>query len=397
MIVKQNVSQNFSLISERMLGNILLGILLVSLLSYEAHLYPLYRAMTALVLLTGIAVALLLARSFRWGDVFKSNSAVLVLLLVQLVAGIGSMVLYGDGSLGWVIQVASTFLSFAVFYLMFPVLTKETSYRILKSFFLVATLASVFSIVLMRTGSLFGYSVLWGTRSQSVFFDANYYGGIAGVSAAFFFFYHCRGWYIYFAINVCGVVSSGSRGALLALLAALMFGLFRDLILRHKAKPLFLAISALCVVFLGLHYLGEIGFFRSYQGSSGRLDMWILIIPVLMDSFFFGYGYGSAPALIRRYTLATNGSLHNAYLDHIASYGFISFFIYIYMIAKCISRAFFNDRIGSAMLCCSVALIVNAMTISINLGGVGILSLLLSLLLGWMNVDNQSQLPPQSD
>ncbi len=150
----------------------------------------------------------------------------------------------------------------------------------------------------------------------------------------------------------CGIVFTGSRGALISLIAVLAFISFLNLrselktkalnistALRSKAIVLIGANVALLVfLFLSVSWLGrgnmvlrQTGIRGPEEFSNGRIEFWRNSLEIIRDNPIIGTGLGSFGVAYTRYD-DWNGALrvehaHNDYLEILATTGIVGFLI----------------------------------------------------------------------
>ena len=109
-----------------------------------------------------------------------------------------------------------------------------------------------------------------------------------------------------------------------------------------------------------------------------------IIIKLIYKEPIWGYGYGAVGDLLKDMG-ATNASSHNSYLDYIMMYGTPVFIINIFIILKGLLKGIKN-KLPQEITKSIIFLLITANSISINLGGLGALSLLLTIFLGLSNI-----------
>lgn len=371
--------------------------LFISLFSYEAHIYQsYYSVLLVIVLALGILAVCVSEHKSVFLNSFRVDSLPLLLLAAQLVSGILSTAIYGISANTWPIVAMTTYLTIFVFYSNVSIIKSLNLQECINIIMGFITACAAFSVLLYEFGTLLGYKILWGSRSPSIFFDANYAGAIFTVSSIYYISEYSRDnrkLLVYAVVNTLGVLTTGSRGALVSLVIGIVSIFFlKESKVGIFKKIIIIAILLICI-YIGYRILLDFGYLRVSQGSSGRIEMWQYIIKIISDNPVTGFGYGSTNEILASGRF-TNGSSHNAYLDYISMYGIPVFIIYATIIIKSILKEIFSMNCKASIVCCSICLLANAMTISINFGGLGILSLLLTLFLGLMNCNDNSELYP---
>ena len=133
-------------------------------------------------------------------------------------------------------------------------------------------------------------------------------------------------------------------------------------------------------------YLNSINFFRLKQGSNGRIQMITYALETTTDRPIVGYGYGMVGEILSKAGFL-NSSTHNSLADFAVGFGLPAVIIYIVYIAQSIFRGVKNRK-NIGVICAVICLSINMNTVSYVLGGVGIASMLYTILLGLCRVSN---------
>ena len=367
---------------------ILFACLVCSLMSYEKHVYEtLYYVALFATLCIGVLPLLLINFKVVSYNFVKENLIVLILIFLKILAGIIST--FNEVHIDyWLPLEVMTTISIVVFYLLLPYFFKSELVIAFDLVFKIIVITAIISIIISLKGNFLGYEILWGTRSASIYFDANYCGLIMAIAVAYFLYGKSKYCPIYALICLFGLISTGSRASLLSLFVVVLMDQCVKLIVR---KQIVTIISVIIVVIFCLNLidtltdaLAGIEYFRAEQGSNGRLDLWRWAWEVISNAPFFGYGYGSLQNLLHNSGLPW-ASTHNSYIDYIVMFGIPSFLVYITIILIGIYRGLNKIKIHENLFCCIGILVINANFISVNVGGFGFLSCIFTLMLGIMN------------
>ena len=200
----------------------------------------------------------------------------------------------------------------------------------------------------------------WGTRQTLVIFgtstDANEFASFFVIALSIALYYLiCEKKIIIrvlsgvlFVLGIYVVLMSGSRGALLSLIVALLFTLFGSKKFSIGNIILIIVIVFALVVILPTYILPLIpketlsrltlDALQSDNGS-GRSDIWLAALEIFIhDSPFrwiFGYGYWG---LYVTTWVGTTGTMHNQYVQQLIAYGIIGLFLYLNLIINAYKR-----------------------------------------------------------
>ncbi|WP_181248208.1 O-antigen ligase family protein [Halanaerobium saccharolyticum] len=313
---------------------------------------------------------------------FKKSIEVNILSITLVFVTLISSIKYGMVTFPGLVKVLGTILSLYIFYLFIPIIIYNDLDNKIKKLVNITTFFSLIAIFIAIKGDFLGYTLRY-QRSASIFFDPNYFGTIASIG--FILSINHRGKYkIYALINLLALYFSGSRAAMIALFFVMLtFFLYNQKInFKVILKLLLLVLS---IVFLIL-FLWNKDFFRIYQGLNSRDKLWIASFKMISNEPIWGYGYGTLTKLLNSYGFQW-ASFHNSYLDYITMYGIPTWIIYMLIIFKATLLGIKN-KIPKEITESIIFLLIVANSISINLGGLGALSLLLTLFLGLSNISS---------
>ncbi|WP_158080491.1 O-antigen ligase family protein [Alkalithermobacter paradoxus] len=337
------------------------------------------------VLLLGIIALFFNSNNFKISNIYgrnlKRNIEVHFLSILLIFSTLIASIKYGMITFTGLIIVISTILSLYVFYLFIPILIYSDLDNKTQKLIKFITFFSLVSIVIGIQGSFLGYNPTHYKRIASIFFDPNYFGTIASIG--FILSINRKGKYkIYALLNMLALYFSGSRAAMIALIFVMIIFFFYNKKIRSKTIFKFLLLGI--ITYFAIGFLADINFFRIYHGLSSRDYLWRLSFELILNEPIWGYGYGSVADLIRSMG-AQNASSHNSYLDYIIMYGIPAFVINVFIILKATFLGIKN-KLPQEITKSILFLLIVANSISINLGGLGVLSLLLTLFLGLSNM-----------
>lgn len=362
------------------------SLIIISFFSYERNLYRnYYQLMITSILILGIIVLFFNSNNIKISILYcrnlKNNIGVHLLSISIVFATLIASIKYGMLTFTGLIIVISTILSLYVFYLFIPIIIYQDLDNKTQKLIKIITFFSLVSIFIGIQGSFLGYTPTHHRRIASIFFDPNYFGTIASIG--FILSINRKGKYkIYALLNLIALYYSGSRAAMIALIFVVVIFFFYNKKISSKTILKFLLLGIITYIAIG--FLADINFFRVYQGLSSRDYLWRLSFELILNEPIWGYGYGSVGDLIRSMG-AENASSHNSYLDYIMTYGIPVFIVYMLIILKAAFSGVKN-KLPQEITKSIIFLLIVANSISINLGGLGALSLLLTLFLGSSNM-----------
>lgn len=360
-------------------------LIIFSFLSYEKNIYrSSYQLITIFVLALGFFLVVINLRNKLLLNKFlkdcKKNRLIYILCMLLLITSFINNIRYSFINIGSILTIISMIISIYIFYIFIPIIIIPNYDKYIKSLVLLITFFSFISIIIYFNGSFLGYNATYYKRISSIFFDPNYFGTLAALGVILCYSIK-KNVKFYFLINLLGVYYSGSRMAMIALLiVSIIFYFYRKKLTVKRIVAFFIMIG---VIYLFINFLFNNDYFRVYQGLSSRDDLWNISFDLILKEPLYGYGYGSVGTLMKSEG-AKNGSSHNSYLDQILMYGIPYFIIYFSITLKSLVRGV-RSNVPKGIIQCSVFLLISANSISINIGGVGATSLLLTLFLGICN------------
>lgn len=338
-----------------------LPLLFLSVISFEITLYP-YYSFVSMISFLGILFFIFYyykAIKVKEGYWFFILGYVFFTFIISL---------YHFSVLG-LIRSIFTFFSFYLCYLL--IINKVNLFKI---YFYFSLIPLFFSFLLQIKKDLFIWAFVDG-RNASFMFDPNYCGVFFVSSAliSLIIFDKNQLKWIYFSLFSIGVLFTFSKGAMLAL----FIGFFVYLYCNYYYKSL-LYIFPFSVLILLFYFYSDFDFtlFRVEQGFNSRDGFFKAVLDhVFSNGNYMGGGDGILKKLLED-NYFENHSTHNFYLDLLVNNGLIPLIILIGFIGF-ICLLGFKDR--NIYLSLFFALFIASNSISISLGGIGILSLILTL------------------
>lgn len=234
-----------------------------------------------------------------------------------------------------------------------------------------------------------GRFLLWEkvyvVRNASILYDANFCANILGCGFTLLIIDRkIEGFkkIAYLMLLTYAIYRTGSRGTLLSLVVCIfMYVIIFSKLKIYKKISLIIIMIIISIYVYG--YLDSVDFFRTYQGSNYRGEMWQWAAKMIMKSPFVGYGYASVGNLLLEAGFV-NTSTHNSLLDFAFSYGIPATIVYFVILSKALYNGAKNGdrRLFLTML----FMLINSNTILYSFGGVGLSSILFTILLGDLNM-----------
>ncbi|KOP78978.1 hypothetical protein AMS59_08020 [Lysinibacillus sp. FJAT-14745] len=366
---------------------LLVIIVFLSLISFEKTIYSNIYSLILICILS-VALVLLVTHFVMERERFEQllfqvinhNNVVILLIYFLFFSSFLSSLSNGLISLGGLLRLFSTSLSLVVFFLIIPKLTHTVIGKVDRFIIYLISLFSIVGIMTKVNGSFFIYDTYYG-RVNSIYFDPNYFGAIAGVAVilsamkkGFLFKVLC-------VLNFTALFLSNSRTAFLALCLTMLLTFFY----RRRVKIGTIVFTVFFIMILGIsvYFLNEADFFRIEQGLNSRGDLWEIAISLIKKQPLWGYGQESIPYLLAEYGVE-NSSTHNAYFDYMLSYGIPCMVLYIFIMFIAFYRGIKN-KVNRSMIQVPFFLLICSGAINISIGGLGATSLLFTLYLGMCN------------
>lgn len=371
---------------QQLIGILFSLLMFIGFLSYEYTIYRhAYQAMILSIFILGVIIIILGTTESNipfYLKALRNNNIIFVLSSSMLLSTLLSSLTVGLVTYHSLFSVLLIIFTFYIFFLLLPTLLNNLDQKARKLSSLI-TFFSAIGIIIGMEGNFLGYSPTHYPRVSSIFFDPNYFGTLCAIG--FILCMSNKGIYRLFAfINLLALYFSGSRAAMISLFIVVFVFYFHK---KKWNKKTLLSFVALCIAgYLSLTFLLNTGYFRFYNGLSSRDYLWELSFNIIKEQPIWGYGHGSVAGVLQNIGASISSS-HNAYLDFIITYGYPTFFLYSFVIIK----AFYigaKNNIPQYVLKSAFLLCISANSISINLGGLGITSLLFTLFLGICNASN---------
>ena len=367
--------------------------MMLSSLGYESHLFDFYSYIQILV--SFLFLLLFIGYSYENGRLsIKGNRLLYAMLTMMVINSTIASLIYNENSISNALSVPLMFFTGITMYVVIPKLMdkyKKIELSLMNYMSLFCFVLALLSIVMeINGGSFLVWHKPYLTRTASIYYDANFYANIIGCGFSIVAVRNDVNKKIKFlvlSVIAYSIYLSGSRGTLLSLALAifLYIVIFSNLKIYKKIIILFLFLIA---GIQGYMYLDSADYFRTYQGSNNRLDMWEWAFEKIISSPIIGYGYGSIATLLSSSGF-TNASTHNSFVDYAFSYGLICLIIYLYLIFKIIYRSIRNKLVGPILLAV-LFMLFNSNTILYSFGGVGFSSIILTVFLGVLNFKNMT-------
>ena len=372
---------------------LLLSSLLISLFSYEVHLFKFYK-ITQFLSSGFLVVHLLLylknEKAKHW--LLRQNKQFLTLIVMFFLMvsnTIMGYIYYGYNTVISILNVIVLFITCVeLFYVIPNLILSDINFKkiLKKTILLFGFLLATFSCLLHFNGNkLFGYT-LENYRNASFYYDPNFCATMLG--SMFIIISILEYKKILKILLLClfgfAIYLTGSRGALLSIIVAycLYFLIFSKIKLHKKILlSIILAIS----IYYVFQFLYNSNYFRLYQGDNARSLMSIYAVRMAFKSPIFGYGYQAIRgALVDVTGLA---STHNSYIDYLFGYGVPTFLLY-FIFLSCIMLKSIKYIVGKKrkLIILALFMLINANSILYSFGGVGGVSYIFTVLLGVLNL-----------
>lgn len=371
--------------------------MIISTLSYGVHIYHLYykyfQVIISLLIIFTMFIFLKFDNSLKKETSKKIFDQFYIILMLLLMVG-NTIFGYLIYKYNYPFSIISTILfaicALAEFYAMPAICNKNKKIenKIISIFIRLCLILSLTSIFIeLSNGKFLTYKFV-SYRNASVFYDPNFAAMIFGT--CFFILLKNNNIknkllkFIYLTLIGITIFLTGSRGTMVSIIMTIFIYIFIYNKMKF-GKKMFVGILFCIVAFLFIRHLFFIDFFRIYQGSNYRIDMWVLTIKEIIRQPLFGHGYEAIKTFLN-----TNGymyaSTHNSYIDFAFAYGLPCFLLYIYLIISLLIRAIKSKKtISEKYILVMLFSMINANTILYSFGGVGISSVLFTFSLGMVN------------
>ncbi|MGN9171573.1 O-antigen ligase family protein [Lachnospiraceae bacterium HCP1S3_A8] len=182
---------------------------------------------------------------------------------------------------------------------------------------------------------------------------------------------------ILFIVPLCGILMTGSRGALLSAMLGNGILLYKNYKLTKRNIFICLLIGVLAVIVVSQLPVGMINRFsvNSLNDSSNsfRIRLWLAALKIFMSNPLFGRGAGCIYTLAEQYGGVKGMSQHNFVLEILTDYGILGLVFVGIMILICFNRMKkIKNDVGCAILiatlvACSIIPGLDSQTLWINL------------------------------
>lgn len=373
-------------------------ILLLSFLSYEIHVYEYYS--TGLIIVSALLMSLMglffLYESepdrSLYSVVKKNYGTILLFGCMIFLTALGNILFEMNRSISVLYVVMMLCCLFPSFFIL-PIILNRNQ-RLFEYFINLITwlgcILAVFALVIYYNPEALPYELEYG-RARSIYFDPNYCAMVLGIVLTL----NVNGKKIkrtIFVCSLCGyaILLTGSRGTVISIIVACCVYILLFSKLSAVKKIVIITLAGIAFIFL-IEYLQELDFFREEQGLNGRDKLIAIAMEAIKESPLIGYGYQSIGTYLLDIRKATNASTHNTFVDYAFSYGVIALFAYIVIILKNFSKGMKNKSEPFLMLAL-IFMIINSNSIVYSFGGVGIGSLLFTIILGIVANRNKEKL-----
>lgn len=360
------------------------AIIILSIFSYEIHFYKYYsifKVLISLIILFSFFLMLCdseIKKNFK-KEVFK-NKILLILSFLLILSTFIVELTNPNISLSIIFQVVVFNINIYYLYIISPIiLNKNDNFNKLKKLLtLLITIFGLITIYIGINGSLLSYTKI-ESRSASIFFDSNFAALLLGISVALNINNLKPKYAISNLINILGIYYTGSRGTVLSLVLALALS-FIIFYKSKKLKKIFIFALIMIISIISLKYLYQTNYFRQYQGSNGRFEMYSFALKLISKSPVYGYGYGQIGGLLIENGFS-NTSTHNSFIDMTVAYGVLSLIVYIIIIIKSLLAAL-TKKTNLNIIILTIFMLINMNTIIYSFGGIGAGSVIYTIMLG---------------
>lgn len=242
-----------------------------------------------------------------------------------------------------------------------------------KSFIFINILPALLNFLVFFNGAFLLWDLKYG-RGTSIYFDPNFCAAILGLSAFLSLMVFKRFGFILFLFFISAMFLTYSKSAILSSICALVVFLY----LRYKiyiTLPLVLFSSLVLFV---LYSNLDLQMFRLEQGMNSRDNLWNFAFDVvILNGEFLGVGASNlADKLINNGF--ENTSTHNNFIDILLQFGIMPFILIILLSVYTFFWGMYNRNILTSAF---VFMLVMSLSITFTVGGLGILSLIYTILL----------------
>lgn len=350
------------------LENILIiFIIFFGILSYEFHLYRDFYFLLSFCSFFLICISVFMKPIYRQKNYDNFLYIYIFILIISMT--LSSLVKFDF------IGLSRSLLTLLILFVVLK-FVENNDYRI--NFFKIFCL---FGVVLSLISFLINFEFLnfWikpYDRNSSIFFDPNFAAAIIG-SSFFCIIIYVKNKFLKFLmclIVFVGLFLTYSKGAIFSLIFAMLVSASRQLKIYYSVPMLFLILFSIFFVLNNIN----LEMFRAEQAFNNRDLMWRFVLnEVFIHQNFFGFGEeGLANTLVNNGLV--NRSTHNTFIDVLGKYGILSLFVYLFLFFYVLFKAFLNKDQHLSLL---IFLTVMSNSITYSFGGLGFLSILVTIVL----------------
>lgn len=334
---------------------------LFGILAYEIHVYSYYFYLSFLAFLFFILGAFL-----KGAKKFEINKSLFLLIFVYILSLLLSIAYTKDG-----IGLARTFLILITIYVCFN--STDLIYRCLKVFLYFAYFIGMVSFLVQ----LDLISSIWSRvadRNASIFFDPNFasaFLGLGALSSLITISHKYKKIISYLFLSIACFFTFSKAGALALFLSSIIYLTFY-ISLRYKL----LLFTLLPIILFRIYHTIDLTMFRTEQGLNARDDLWKFSFnKVILEQNFLGFGNLGMQEILKKVGFE-NVSTHNYYFDSLLTYGLVPTVIIIIIMLIVMTRLI-RAKDDTAIIV--ILLFIQSNSILISFGGIGYLSLILTL------------------
>jgi len=294
-----------------------------------------------------------LKRALRLDNIF-----IVLFLVINLLSAFYSPLFYF--SFGAIFTVICVFI---FFYMACEKLENDT---IFKTFFTAVSLISIASIIAYFVIPDFARYREWqndvlvmGNRLCGITGSANHIGFISAFGLLIAFFIAQKNYtrnhfvFIFFALaDITALVMSNSRTSMAALIIALFVVFMMKLTPQKIIAVTFSGIMGILLLsFIDidtiLSMLSRSGSSEEITSGTGRSEIWAVVINLIKENFFLGYGYASGLQILDEHASEVGfkvATTHNLVLQLFLNAGFISFITFVIALLLKTYTAFKNQN-----------------------------------------------------
>lgn len=370
---------------------------LISMFSYEVHLFKFYKV--AQFLSSGFLIlhlVLFLKNENKRHWLLKQNKQLLLLIVMfflMISNTIMGYIYYGYNSIISILNVIVLFITCIELFYVVPnmIVTDRKFAKFFRNSILIfGIFLAVFSCLLHFSGNkLCGYT-LQNYRNASFYYDPNFCATMLGTVfiIASIQKYNKATKTLLLCLLAFAIYLTGSRGALLSITVAycLYFLIFSKI---KWYKKILLGIILAVTIYYAFQFLYSSDYLRLYQGDNARSFMITYAVEMAFKSPVFGYGY---QAIGEALTSVTGlASTHNSYIDYLFGYGIPTFLLYFGFLTSIMLNSI-RYIIGEnrSLIILALFMLINANTILYSFGGVGGVSYIFTVSLGLLNLYSKS-------